>query len=106
MANFGKFKAGGDDREGFVGRQTALFTEADVNGNGTVERTEFPRLISTIMETFGIEPTDANLDHFFNKIDSDHDGKITKDEYFAWLDNQLVELSTAVQAELDKRGAQ
>ena len=107
--NFGKFKEGGSDREGFLARQNALFDEADNlsdGSDGTIDRAVFPTVISKILEVWGVEPSEANLDYFFQKIDADHDGKISRAEYFGWLDSQIVELSAAVNAELEKRGAQ
>ena len=106
LASFGTYVAGGEHREAFVTKQTLAFTTADVNGNGHIERTEFPTLISGIFETFNIEPTDENLNAWFSKIDADQDGKISKGEYLAFLDHALADLSVQITAELEKRGAQ
>ena len=106
LASFGTYVEGGEHREAFVAKQKLAFTNADVNGNGIIEKTEFPTLISGIFETFNIEPTEANLNAWFLKIDTDADGKISKDEYMAFLDHALADLTVQIKAELEKRGAQ
>ena len=103
-ANFTSYQEGGEHRDTFIGKQNDNFKAADANEDEVVTRGEFPTLISSIFETFNIEPTDANLNHFFSEIDGDNDGNITRVEYFAWLDNKLKTLSSAVDAELARRG--
>eukprot|EP00347_Sterkiella_histriomuscorum_P022520 403338181 len=106
-ANFASYSEGGDQREAFIGRQEDKFKAADQandNEDQTLTIAEFPILIDTIFETFGVEKSEANLNHFFSEIDADKDGNISHAEYFAWLDSKLKTLSAAVDAELAKRG--
>ena len=104
LATFQSYSEGGEHREAFIGRQETNFTTADANQNGHVERTEFPTLISTILEFFNLEPTEQNLNELFTRVDKDADGKISHDEYFEWLNGTLAYLAGLYQAELTKRG--
>ena len=104
--NFVTYVAGGEHRDAFTTKQNLAFTTADANGDDVIEMNEFPTLISGIFETFNIEPTKENLEAWFAKIDNDADGKITKDEYMAFLDHALADLTVQINAELEKRGAQ
>ena len=56
------------------------FDEFDVNKNGTLDLGEIEKLCSSIGVT--TDPTQAR--EFFNKIDTDHDGSITFQEFAAW----------------------
>ena len=102
--SFISYNVGGEHREAFLARQTGNFDAADANKNNLVEKTEFATLIGPILETFNIEPTEANQTEFFGRIDKDGDGKISREEYFLWLDSALTYLTEQINAELAKRG--
>ncbi len=58
-----------------------VFTDADKDGDGFVERPEFPILIDGYLNSKHIKPSQQDYDEYFKKIDLNSDGKISFDDY-------------------------
>jgi Ca2+-binding EF-hand superfamily protein len=63
-----------------------LFKKFDINGDGTIDRNELHSLLDHLSETFGIEkPTEKMVLRFLEKIDTDHSGSISFEEFQFWF---------------------
>ena len=57
-----------------------VFSDADKDNDGFVERNEFAILIDGYLGSKHIKPTQADYDEYFKKIDLNNDGKISFDD--------------------------
>ena len=70
-----------------------IFQKYDTNGNNTIDRNE---LIDIITEAKGQRPTKKEIDKLLQKIDVNHDEKISYDEFR----NAMKEMNSSRQKEI------
>eukprot|EP01017_Pseudomicrothorax_dubius_P051114 TRINITY_DN977_c0_g2_i3.p1 TRINITY_DN977_c0_g2~~TRINITY_DN977_c0_g2_i3.p1 ORF type:complete len:280 (-),score=73.58 TRINITY_DN977_c0_g2_i3:67-906(-) len=65
-----------------VTRETVekLFKKADLDGSGTLEKSEIRKLANQL----GASLSDLELDELFKTVDLDNNGSISFDEFYAW----------------------
>ena len=57
-----------------------MFAKADTNGDGSLNLDEFKAMRKNMPGGNNVSVNDDKVTEMFNKIDSDHDGKITQPE--------------------------
>ena len=57
-----------------------IFDSVDADGSGTLEVQE----IVNLCQTLGVSLAPDAINQFFNALDSNHDGKISFEEFVAW----------------------
>lgn len=58
------------------------FTNADTDKSGFIERGELKSVLNEISEALGIpSPTDAEIDVELKRLDTNNDGKVSKQEF-------------------------
>ena len=58
-----------------------LFAQYDANGNGRLERSEIPALISDLSASLGLEMDESQADLLLGMLDVDEDGAIDLEEF-------------------------
>ena len=77
-----KLKEKGIDQKTFDEMVETTFKNADLNQNSTIERNELAILLKSIYGTLGINPPEeAEIDQEFNRLDTNNDGKLSKEEF-------------------------
>ena len=75
-------KEKGIDQKTFDEMVETTFKNADLNQNSTIERNELAILLKSIYGTLGINPPEeAEIDQEFNRLDTNNDGKLSKEEF-------------------------
>ena len=91
---------GGRDREGFEAQLRQLFAEADADGSGDLDPSEFRRCLAE--SDLGLTPTD--IADLLEAADADADGRISAHEFVAFAYDVLAQLSRerAIMAAMDR----
>lgn len=72
---------GGEDGAETDAIVAQLFAEYDTNGNGRLDRSELPKLISDLKATLGLDISDEQMQEFMSVLDTDDDGTIDLSEF-------------------------
>ncbi|XP_060569707.1 neo-calmodulin-like [Ruditapes philippinarum] len=71
-------------------REKEVFDLFDTNGDGFITQNE----LGNVLRCIGYNPTGAEVEDILKKFDSDHNNKITYDEYVEMLKKHLKDPST------------
>lgn len=83
------------------------FMDSDQGKKGYVDREEFESLITGYFEMWGIAWTKDNFDKYFNRIDSNDNGKVNLEEFINFSDEiNIKEVFPALSREMKRRGLQ
>ena len=66
------------------------FKDADLDGNGTIDASEFRKHLEMVYSDIGIEmPDESSLQGYMDTLDINHDGKLDKGEFKAYVVDML-----------------
>lgn len=82
-----------------------MYDGADKNHDHKIERNEFGALIRGYFDMKAIQPSKENYDTYFDKIDKNHDGAVSLDEFVSFMD-EVVEsdILPFITEEMQNRG--
>lgn len=67
-----------------------VFGQADTDGNGTIDASEFNKHIKEVYENIGLAiPDDDTIVKFMDELDTNKDGKLDKDEFKSYVKHML-----------------
>ena len=71
-----------NDKEKLMAITQAVFTEADTDGSGNIDRAELKVSMAAVSQQAGIDPpSDAQVDEVLKSLDTDNDGTIDVYEF-------------------------
>lgn len=81
-----------------------LFLDCDRDGDGFVERPEFPQLIDGYFNSKHLRAGPADYEEYFRRLDNNNDGKVSFDDFDVFI--RIVydtEYLPALERELQRR---
>ena len=86
-----KLKEKGIDQKTFDEMVETTFKNADLNKNSTIERNELAILLKSVYGTLGLSPPEeSEIDQEFTRLDTNKDGKLSKEEFKALVKDLAV----------------